>query len=352
MKVALVYDWVVKWGGAERMLLVLHELWPDAPLYTSVYWPQKAVWAKDFKVIPSFLNKLPLVKTRHEWLAGLMPLAFESWDFADFDLVISVTSAFAKGVITGPKTKHLCFCLTPTRFLWSGYKPYFGNFKPPLGRLRAWDKIAAQRPDKMIAISQTVQKRIKKYYNRDSEIIYPPVETNKFNLQLDNSKIGNYFLVVSRLVKYKKVDLVVRAFNQLGWPLKIIGVGREKKRLQKMADKNVEFLGQLTDKQLLSYYQKCRALIFAQEEDFGLTAVEAQACGRPVIAYQAGGARETVIPGKTGLFFEKQTVADLTAALKKFAGLKFKPTVCRQNALRFDQKKFKKEVTDLIKKWC
>jgi len=361
MKVALVYDWVVKWGGAERVLLALHEIWPQAPLYTSVYWPAKAGWAQAFQVVPSFLNKIPWARQHHEWLAPLLPLAFESFNLADYDLVISVTSAFAKGVITQPTTRHLCYCLTPTRFLWSDSQQYFGKISPPLRGLRHWDQLASWRPDQMIAVSKAVQQRIRQYYDRESSVIYPPVDTARFKIQKHQPRgvaSGgrprsanhnlNYFLVVSRLVKYKRVGLVVEAFNQLGWPLKIVGTGHQERRLKALARPNIEFLGQLTDEQLLSYYQKCCGLIFPQVEDFGLVAVEAQACGRPVVAFRAGGALETVLEGKTGVFFDQPIVASLVAALKKFVKIKFRPLACRQNALRFRQQKFKKEIINLI----
>ncbi|PJE69358.1 glycosyltransferase family 4 protein [Candidatus Shapirobacteria bacterium CG10_big_fil_rev_8_21_14_0_10_38_14] len=355
MRVALVYDWVVKWGGAERVLLALHKIWPEASLFTAVYNTQSAFWAKEFKIIPSFLNKFPLAKIHHEFYAPLMPLALESFNFDNYDLVISVTSAMAKGIITKPETRHICYCLTPTRFLWSGYKDYFDGrilrrlTPPAVAYLRCWDKIAAQRPDTFVAISKNVQKRIKKYYHRDAAVIYPPLDTKTFVIGDTEDVIRkNYFLVVSRLVKYKKTDLAIRAFNRLKLPLKIVGVGREMNKLKKIANKNIEFLGQLTDNQLLSYYQKCRAVIFPQEEDFGLVPLEAQSCGRPIVACKAGGALETVIENKTGLFFEKQNEEELIAAIKKFEKLKFDPKDCRQNALRFNQKEFEKKWSKII----
>ena len=357
MKVALVYDRVNKIGGAERVLETLHEIWPNAPLFTAVYHPQTAPWAKKFKVIPSFLQKFPLAKSRHEFFPYLMPLAFESFssrggpafggNFDDYDVVISVTSEAAKGIITKPKTFHLCYCLTPTRYLWSGYQDYFKNkafrflAKPIVDYLRYWDKIAAQRPDAYLAISKNVQKRIKKYYRRNSEVIYPPVDNEKWKMENGNWKIGSYFLLVSRLVPYKRADIAVQAFNKLGLPLKIVGSGAEEGRLKRMAKKNIEFLGQLTDKELLGYYQQCRALIFPQEEDFGLVPLEVQACGRPVIAFQAGGALESVIEGVTGSFFYPQTSQALTRAVKKFRPESNYPPECRKNADRFSQEKFK-----------
>jgi len=355
MRVALVYDRVNKIGGAERVLEALHEIFPNAPLYTAVYNPKTAPWAEKFNVIPSFLNKFPFAKRSHEIYPWLTPLAFESFDFSEFEVVISVTSEAAKGIITKPKTLHICYCLTPTRYLWSGYEDYFKNevfrffTKPVVSYLRRWDKIAAQRPDVFVAISKNVQQRIKKYYGRDSEVIYPPVDIDKFPISNSQFPIGEYFLIVSRLVPYKKVDIAIQAFNKLGLPLKVVGTGREMGRLKRMAKKNIEFLGQLTDFQLLSYYQRCQAVVFPQEEDFGLVPLEAQACGKPVIAYRAGGALETVIERKTGEFFDKQTPENLEEIVKKFKPEKYKPEDCRQNALKFDIKIFKKKWKTYLK---
>lgn len=363
MKVALVYDRVNKWGGAERVLLSLHEIWPEAPLFTSVYNPQKASWANVFKVIPSFLQSFPLAKSNHEIYPMFMPMAFENFRFDEYDVVISITSEAAKGIITKPSTLHICYCLTPTRYLWSGYGNYFDtNLKRFLSRfpvvyLRKWDKIAATRPDEYIAISKAVQSRIKNYYHRESEVIYPPVETGKFSIkkQEENIKNEKYFLVVSRLVKYKKVDLVVEVFNQLGWNLKIVGVGREMRALKEREKNNIEFLGQLTDEELIGYYQNCQAVIYPQEEDFGLVPLEVQACGKPVIAFSRGGALETVAKGKTGSFFGEQTKEHLIKALREFEGFgvnHFKQEDCRNQAEKFSKDKFKKEFRNLVeKKW-
>lgn len=354
MKVALVYDRVNKFGGAERVLLALHQIWPKAPLYTAVYDSSAAPWAADFKVIPSLAQKFPLAKKHHEFYPWLMPFAFENFNFDSFDVVISVTSAEAKGIITKPGTLHLCYCLTPTRYLWSSYQHYLKNpryglfnlpakllMKPTLSKLRQWDKIAAQRPNYYLAISQTVAKRIKKYYQRKAEVIYPPVDTEKFR-PLKTRKDKSYFLVVSRLVSYKKINIIIDAFNQLGLPLKIIGDGTERRSLEKKAKANIEFLGQrLTDEQLLSYYQNCLALVFSAKEDLGLVSLEAQACGRPVIAYKIGGVGETIIKGETGMFFYPQTSKALIKAIKSFKAEKFKSEDCYNNAKSFSQKKFK-----------
>ena len=363
MKVALVYDRLNKWGGAERVLLALHKLYPDAPLYTSVYDKEKAPWASVFDVRTSFLQGLPFTMN-HELFATLMPLAFESFNFDEFDLVISVTSEAAKGIITKPKTQHICYCLTPTRYLWSGYGEYFKSSifkflsKPVVWYLRAWDKSAAQRPDAYIAISKEVQTRISKHYGRESEIVYPPADSIKHQVssikykenknEILNTKYilhntGNYFLIVSRLVPYKKIDLAVKVFNKLKLPLKIIGAGVEMKKLKAMAGQTIEFLGYLTDKELVRYYSECKALIFPGLEDFGLTIIEAQSFGKPVIAFRAGGALETILQGRTGLFFSEQTVESLIRAIKQFNNLTIDPEDCVENAEKFSFKRFKKE---------
>lgn len=356
MKVALVYDRINKWGGAERVLLALCEIWPEAPIFTAVYNPPTAPWVKSFRVFPSFLNKFPLAKTNHEFYPWLMPLVFESFNFEDYDVVVSLTSEAAKGIITKPSTLHICYCLTPTRYLWNAYDEYFKNkflriiSRPVVNYLKRWDKIASGRPDYFIAISKNVQKRIKKYYQKEAEVIYPPIETERFQINSKTqNKSSNFFLIVSRLVSYKKIDLAVRAFNQLGLPLKIIGTGKEMKRLKKIAKKNIKFLGQLTDENLLSYYQKCRALVFPQEEDFGLVPLEAQACGKPVIAFRGGGALETVISEKTGIFFWPQTVEALKKAVERFLVLKFDPEECRKNAMRFAKEEFKRKFENFVK---
>ncbi len=386
MKVALVYDRVNKWGGAERVLLALHKLFPDAPLYTSVYDKKKAPWASVFNVKASFLQKLPFAMN-HELFAVLMPLAFESFSFDEYDLVVSVTSEAAKGIITKPKTKHICYCLTPTRYLWSGYDEYFKNSvlrflsKPAVWYLRFWDKIAANRPDKFIAISGEVKGRIKKYYGKDSEVVYPAVAfarqprisddarlQNSKNQQLHSallskirlqsrtqpnfssseSGLPRYFLIVSRLVSYKKIDLVIKVFNKLGLPLKIIGIGSEFNKLKNMAKNNIEFLGNLTDRELVRYYSECRALIFPGIEDFGLTILEAQSFGKPVIAFRGGGALETILEGKTGLFFNEQTVESLGTAIKQFNNLTIDPEDCIEQANRFSFEKFKNDFLSKI----
>jgi glycosyltransferase involved in cell wall biosynthesis len=353
MKVALVYDRVNKWGGAERILLALHELFPDAPLYTSVYDPIKAPWAKVFlKVIPSFLQKFKWFRDKHELLGAFMPMAFERFNFDRFDTVISVTSEAAKGIITKPGTLHICYCLTPTRYLWSGYELYFSNpflkwmSKPIVSYLQTWDRVAANRPDIMISISSEVKNRIQKYYHRDSRIIFPGVEERKLIKHLS----GKYYLVVSRLVKYKKIDLVIKAFNYLGFPLIIVGVGSEEKHLKHIARGNITFMGEINEEKLVGFYKSAKALIFPQEEDFGLTAIEAQAVGLPVIAFKKGGALDIVTEGKTGVFFNEQLPDCLVKTVKKFDKMHFREQDLIDNAKRFSKTVFQKEFMSIMGK--
>lgn len=373
MKVALVYDRVNKWGGAERILLSLHKLFPNAPLYTSVYDRKRAPWASVFDIRTSFLQNIPFASSNNELLAPLMPLAFESFDFSDFDLVISVTSEAAKGVITKPQTKHICYCLTPTRYLWSGYNEYFKNdyirflSKPVISKLRYWDVAASKRPDAFIAISKAVQKRIKKYYDRKSELVYPPVSLQQSNSirhpgEQSDSRISkvrdskqvrmtDYFLVVSRLskfTKYKRVDLAIEVCNDLNLNLIVIGEGSWKEELEGLSGPTIKFAGKVSDKELANYYKNCRALIFPGYEDLGLVMIEAQSFGKPVIAYGKGGALELIVDKKTGLFFDQQSKESLIEVLKRFNKIKFDPKICVENAKKFDYENFKNEFLSVV----
>ena len=365
MKVAIVYDRVNKWGGAERVLLALHEIFPKAPLYTSVYDSEKAPWAKVFPVIKtSFLQKLPFAKSNHELLPFLMPLAFESFDLSRFDLVISVTSEAAKGVRTKPATMHICYLLTPTRYLWSGksfyfknppskfgFIPFFGVISKPFVRyLKRWDVKASERPDKLIAISTEVRNRIKRYYKRESEIIFPPVDmTFAAGHVPGRQKKRKYYLIVNRLIPYKKVDLAIRAFNRLKYPLYIVGSGSEEAKLKEIAGSNIKFFGQVDDTKLKELYSGAKALIMPQEEDFGIVAAEAQSAGVPVVAYKKGGVLDTVTPGITGVFFDKQESRSLIKAVRKFEKMRFSYKNLTENAKRFSKKRFKKQFVDFVK---
>jgi glycosyltransferase involved in cell wall biosynthesis len=351
MKTVIVYDRANKWGGAERVLLTLHEMFPDAPIYSSVYDEKSAPWAKVFsKIHTSFLQRIPFARRAHEFLGTFMPLAFETFNFDEYDLVISVTSEAAKGIITKPETQHVCYMLTPTRYLWSHYDFYFKNpilrfvSLPVVNYLRSWDKIASKKPDKIIAISTEVQKRIKKYYGRSSDIIFPPVETGVWK-----KTKRSYYLLVSRLdFGYKNVELAIKTFNFLKKPLVIVGVGREKEKLELMAGKNIRFVGRVSEEELAKYYLGAKALVMPQEEDFGIVAVEAQSYGTPVIAYGKGGAIDTVIDGKTGVLFPKQDIQSLTRAIAKFEKMSFNVKLLTQNAGRFSKEIFKRRLQETL----
>lgn len=347
MKVALVYDRANKWGGAERLILALKKVFPNADLFTSVLNKNKAYWTKEFKKVnTSFLQNFPMASSFHQFYAPLMPIAFESFSFDSYDLVISVTSEAAKGIITKPKTLHICYCLTPTRYLWSGYKDYFKNpilrfiSKPVVSYLRIWDKIAGNRPDLYIAISKEVKMRIRKYYGRESKVIYPPVTLAK-NSKPKGQISAKYFLIVSRLVPYKKVDIAIRACNKLKFPLKIVGTGSQELYLKLISGPTIEFLGQLSDLDLSSYYKNCKALIFPGVEDFGLVMAEAQSYGKPVIAYKGGGAVEIIKEGKTGEFFNEQDSNSLIKVLEKWDNKRYNSSLCIENAQRFSIERFK-----------
>jgi glycosyltransferase involved in cell wall biosynthesis len=357
MKVAIVYDRVNKWGGAERVLLALHDMFPDAPLYTSVYDAKKASWAKVFPEIhTSILQKIPFAKGNHELLGVFMPLIFEAFDLSGYDLVVSVTSESAKGVITGPNTIHICYLLTPTRYLWSHYEEYFANpilrliSLPAVRYLRKWDRLAASRPDYIFAISGEISARVRKFYGRKAFLVHPP-STLKGKMTKKPKKADSY-LLVSRLVKYKKVDLAIRAFNILGKKLVIAGTGREEKNLRKIAGKNIRFTGHLKDSDLIKLYQTSRALVMPQHEDFGLVSIEAQSFGLPVVAFGKGGARDTVIHGKTGVLFGNQTADSLIYAVRLFEDVFYNLSEREiiNNSLKFSEKEFKQKMKLLMKK--
>ncbi len=362
MKVALVHDYLTQYGGGERVLGVLCELFPQAPIYTLLYDERATGRAfADRRIYTSFLQTLPWASHYHRSLALLMPLAVEQFDLSKYDLVISSSASFAKGVITKPHTRHISYCMTPTRFLWDDSHKFIRAFRgdkssrrsrwpdadfvsllaaPFLSYLRIWDQQASRRVDKYIAISDFIRERIRKYYQREASVVYPPVETKKFHI---SNELGDYWLMIGRMVPYKRFDLGVRAFTELGWPLKIIGEGPEKKHLQSIAGKNVEFLGQLSDMQIAQLYARAQALVFPQEEDFGLVAVESMAAGRPVIAYRGGGAQEIIKAGETGVFFDEQTVDSLVVTLRAFRSGDFNAQTIRAHALLFDKEIFKQK---------
>lgn len=356
MKVALVHDFLNQVGGAEKVLQIFHEIFPRAPVFTITYDElETRNEFKDMNIKTSFIQRLPFGVKQYKWYLSMMPAAIEQFDFSKYDIVLSDCSAFSKGVIVRPETLHISYIHSPTRYLWNDTHSYTEEIKQPgvikkmlplvLRKIRTWDQLAAQRVDKLIANSKTVAERIQKYYKRDSDIIYPPVETDKYYIAND---IDDYFLVVSRLRPYKRVDLVVEAFNALRLPLKVIGTGEELKTLKKMANDNIEFLGPVSDKEKAYYFSRCKAFIHPQEEDFGITALEAMASGRPVIAYKKGGAMETVIPKRTGVLFEDQSPWSLVDAVRDFDETKFNPEMIRNHALNFDIKLFKDRIERYI----
>src|SRR6056297_442130 len=362
MKVALVHDHLAQDGGAEKVLKVLSEIFPEAPIYTLLYEKKNAdKYYKNKTIETSIIQKMPGGVKHYQWYMPFMPMAVEFFDMSNFDLVISDTSSFAKGVITSPDSLHICYCHTPTRYLWSDTHSYIQELKYNkyfkkiisliLNYIRMWDKLAADRVDAFLANSETVKTRIKKYYRRNSTVIYPPVEIDKFSPDPKKKEDKNpYFLVGSRLTPYKRIDIVIEAFKELGWNLKIFGDGVDKKRLQKISRgyDNIEFLGRVSDRELADLYRDSRAYIHPQTEDFGITAIEAMACGTPVVAFRSGGATETVNENKTGVFFDQQKPEAIIKAVQKLSTRQFDPGEIRREAEYFSVDNFKKEIIDYL----
>ncbi len=357
MKVALVHDHLIQDGGAEKVLRVLQDIWPDAPTFTLFYDAQAIPDLASKDIRTSFLQKLPLALKKYQWYIGLMPAATESYDLSAFDVVISSSSAFSKGVITRPDAIHISYCHTPTRYLWSDTHSYVQELRAPrlvklllpplLSKLRLWDRAAADRVDHFVANSETVRRRIQKYYDRDSTVIYPPVDVDQFSL---SDKPKTYFLIGGRLVAYKRYDLVIEAFNRTGLPLKIFGSGPVEADLRKQAKPNVEFLGKISDKARASLFANCLAFLHPHEEDFGLTQVEAMASGRPVIALRRGGATEAVVDQVTGEFFDEQSWEELADHVIRFDTNRYDPQAIRAQAQRFSTDRFKTELKTFVEK--
>ncbi len=353
-KIALVHDYLIQDGGAERVLAAIQEMFPRAPTFTLLYDPtHPQAYKRDVR--PSFLHRLPFAKRLYQWYMPLMPMAVEQLPIEGYDLVISSSSLFAKGILVPPETKHVCYCHTPTRFLWQDRLSYINDLPQPrflrsilpfiLHRLRTWDRLAVDRPDHLLTNSHTSQRRIKRYYRRDAAIIHPPVDVDRIPLSQQN---GSYWLAGGRLVGYKRMDLVVRAFTKLDLPIKIFGIGPEYRRLRQMSGKRIEWLGYITDEYKIELYQNAIGYLHPQMEDFGITAVEAMAAGKPVIAYGKGGGAETVIPGVTGEHLDVQCWEDIGDAVIRFSPKKYDPARIRAHAETFSKDRFQRELRSAL----
>lgn len=372
-QIAIVCDWIKDWWGAELVLSHLLEAFPEADIFTSVFYQKNNPIFEGREITPSFIQKIPLLNTSHKLALFFRPQAFEGFDLSKYDIVISSSSAESKGVITKVDCLHICYCHTPTRYFWSHYENYknmmeFGVLNPlaklilprVINSLRKWDYAAAQRPDFFIANSKNTQKRIQKYYDRESSVIYPAIDISEFPFTQEKQE---YYLAVGRCIPYKKFDLLVDTFNVNGKKL-IIATNtnnRLYKKLKNISKHNIEWKMNLPRKEIIDLYAKARAFVFPPEEDFGLVPVEAQACGTPVIAYWKWGALETVVPAlapnlsqkkrgqiATGIFFEEQTPESLQKAIDLFETMTFDSEAIRKHAEQFDKKIFQKELIEFI----
>ncbi len=354
-RVALVHDYLNQWGGAERVLEELHTLWPDAPIFTSIYDRARMPAAyRDWPIHTTLMQRLPGIQRNHQPYLPLYPVAFSRLDLRGYDLIISSSSAFAKNIHPPAGATHICYCHSPMRFAWNAADyarrerlngPTKRLLAPLLGALRRWDARSTARVDHLIANSAVVADRIRRFYGREATVIHPPVRTA---IPPATGAPGDFYLIVTRLVPYKRLDIVVEAFNQLGLPLRIAGVGRDRAPLEALAQPNITFLGGISDAEKDRLYAECRATIFPAEDDFGIAQVEAQAAGRPVIAYRAGGAMETVVDGVTGVFFAEQTPAALIAAVQQREATTFDPATIRAHASTFDAALFRQRIAAFV----
>ncbi|HEX8974504.1 MAG TPA: glycosyltransferase [Patescibacteria group bacterium] len=358
MRIALVHDYLVQHGGAERVLECFTELYPYASIYTIVY--NKETMGETFadkRIYTSYLQKFPFANKWHRLFPLLMSPAIEQFDFSAYDIVLSDSSSYAKGIITGPETLHVCYMHTPMRYAWDDCQKYTRDFYFPhlvkkliplaMNYVRLWDRVSADRVDLFIANSKFVSQRIRKYYGKESAVIHPPVDTKKFTIQKGIPQ-KNFYLMVGRLIAYKRHDIAIKAFNAIGLKLKIIGRGPELKRLQKIAGPNIEFLGRVEDEYLKKYYAQCKAVIFPQEEDFGIVAIEALSSGKPLIAYRGGDIPEHMEEGKMGVFFDKQTPEAVMEAVRIFNDTKFDPEYISSKVEKFDREIFKEKIKAFI----
>jgi len=355
MKVAIVHDFLMQMGGAEKVVEIFHEMFPDAPVYTSAYDAKAMPDAyRSWDIRTSFMQKMIFKKYSHRAALLLYPTAFESFDLSSYDLILSSSSAFAKGVITSPEAVHVCYTHAPMRYVWSTRSyvqkermagPMRTLLGPALHYLRNWDSIASTRVDRYIANSSAVAKRINKFYRREADVIHPPVDTSRFQI---SEEVDDYCILVSRFVPYKRIDLAVEAFTRMNRPLKVVGNGRQMKDLKKIAGPTVEFLGHVGNAELNVLMARAKAYIMPGEEDFGIAPVEANACGRPVVAFAAGGALDVQVDGVTGVLFKEQTVEALCEAVEKLDTIEWNPQRIRENAMRFDTQKFKEKIATAI----
>lgn len=359
MRVALVHDHLCQDGGAEKVLQVFCKMFPSAPIFTLTYedWNIKKNYPGRH-IEASIIHRMPGGIKHYRWFMPFMPMATEFFDLSGYDVVLSSSSSFAKGVITTPDTLHVCYCHTPTRYLWSDTHSYINDlpynkyFKKvislAMNYTRMWDKLAADRVDEYISNSQTSLRRIKKYYKREAEIIHPSIRLQDFYV---SEKPEDFYLAGCRLVPYKRVDIVIKAFKELGKPLKIFGDGLDLERLREIADgaENIEFLGRVSEKEKFELYSKCQAFINPQLEDFGITPLEAMASGRPVIAFGKGGSLESIVEGKTGIFFPSEKPEAIIEAVKRFESMEFDPEEIRKHAEKFSEEKFIEQIDNFIK---
>lgn len=356
MKIAIIHYWFIAQRGGEKVVEELCDLYPDADIFSLVadrdaLSPRVATR----KIFSSFVDNLPFSKRWYKHYLPLMPLALEQFDLRGYDLVISSESGPAKGVLTSPETLHICYCHTPMRYVWDMYHDYMsssGRIKrffmaPLLHYLRLWDRLSADRADHFVANSANVARRIAKHYRREADVVYPPVAVDDFFV---SEQHDDFYLMVGQLVGYKRADLAVKAFTRSGKRLAIIGEGEQMRVLREMAGKNVKFLGRQPFEVLRDYYSRCQALVFPGEEDFGIVPLEAMASGRPVIAFGKGGALETVVDGKTGVFFHEQTEDALLEAVDRFEAMKsgFVPAEIRAHACLFGPERFRSEMLEII----
>lgn len=355
MKLALAHDWLNQVGGAEDVLQTLLEIWPDSPVYTSIHDPGRmpaAINAADIRTL--WLDRLPGIQRHHQAFLPLYPLAWAGLHLQGKDVILSNKSGFCTALRHDARALHVCYCLTPTRYLWQLDEyiererlgaPLRHALRPLIAILRRQDHAAAQRVHHFIAISSAVRQRIRDFYDRESTLIFPPVDTQRFR---PAAQVDDYLLVVARLVPYKRIDLAVQAAGRLGLPLRVAGSGRDLERLRAMAGPGVEFLGRVPDEALPDLMARCRAFLFPGHEDFGIAPVQAMAAGRPVIAYAAGGALDTVLPGRSGELFREQTVDSLALALARLDLSRYDSGAVRDHALRFDTRVFKRRMRAFV----